>query len=164
MNHTLHSLRLAMDMERDKRDFYMMASYKLTSPFDHRIFRRMADHATDHLRMLKDVYETAETAGIFPTIWYKAETMWERGIRQLEGAKTVSDVDILKTAVELQLKSYEFYHDLGAKAVNPFEKAFYYALACEERKDFLIINHTYSYMIDPEGWFESVERISLDGG
>lgn len=164
MNGTLHTLRLAMDMERDKRDFYVMASEKLVSPFDHRIFRRMADHATDHLRMLKDIYETVETVSIFPTIWYKAETMWERGTRQLEKAEMAADVDILKTAAELQLKSYELYHDLGAEAVNPFEKGFYHALACEERKDFLIINHTYSYMIDPEGWFESVERISLDGG
>lgn len=166
MNITSHTLRISIDMERDKREFYAIAGRRLISLFDNRLFRRMAGHAMNNLKALKDVCEASEIPGTFAigiTYMYGSETPWARAIRELKKTQAITELDILKMAMGLQLKNFDFYADLSMTATNPFEKGFYYRLACQERKNFLILHDAYSYMVDPEGWFESVERSALDG-
>lgn len=166
MNVTFHTLRMTIDMERDKKEFYAIAGRRSISLFDNRLFRRMADHAMDNLKALRDVCEVLETPDTFiidVTYMYVSETPWAVAIRELKKTQAITELDILKMAMELQLKNFDFYTDLSRTATSPFEKGFYYRLACQERKNFLILHDVYIYMVDPEGWFEGVEKSALDG-
>ncbi len=163
---TRKSLRMAMVTEADKRRFYTTIGRMLTPLFDDRLFRILADHATDHLKMLRDIYEVSEDPDALPLdipTLYEFGTPWKRFIKRLV-SEEMTDAKVLETAADLQLGNAEFYHDLAIRAKNPFEKSFYDAMARDERKDFLMLQDIFSYTIDPEGWFESIERIVLDGG
>lgn len=163
---TRKSLRMAMVMEGDKRRFYITIGRMLTPLFDDRLFRILADHATDHLRMLRDIYEVSGGPDALlleiPTL-YELETPWDKCMKRLTSGE-MSDAKVLESAADLQLEDAEFYHDLAVRAINPFEKNFYYAMARDEKKDFLMVQDVFSYTVDPEGWFETIERIVLDGG
>ena len=80
-----------------------------------------------------------------------------------EGALT-SEFDAIKSAIDKEKESYDFYELQSKDATYEAERSFYEALAREERDHELVLLDYYEYLADPAGWFVKKERHSLDGG
>ncbi|HAV10389.1 MAG TPA: hypothetical protein DCX22_02075 [Dehalococcoidia bacterium] len=64
----------------------------------------------------------------------------------------------------MELKSRNYYENQAADIASSTEKAFYLALAAEERGHYLTLVDYKEYLIDPAGYFLKSEHHSLDGG
>ena len=75
-----------------------------------------------------------------------------------------TDFDAIRTTVEKEKNSYDFYDRQSRAATSDAEREFYTALAAEEKEHQLILFDYWEYLSNPAGWFLRKEHQSLDGG
>jgi len=74
-----------------------------------------------------------------------------------------SELEAIKIAMDMEMKSYNLYHSRSEESTLPAEKSFYETLAGEERGHHLALVDSYEYLSDPSGYFTKSEHWSLDG-
>ena len=75
-----------------------------------------------------------------------------------------SELAAVKTAMDMENKTYDFYNSRAKNATHDAEKSFYEALMAQEREHHLVLLDYYEYLKDPAAWFVKSEHPSLDGG
>ena len=64
-----------------------------------------------------------------------------------------TELDAIKTAIDKEKKSYDFYEHQCQNATYDAGRDYYEALAGEKREHELIILDYYEYLADPVDWF-----------
>ena len=75
-----------------------------------------------------------------------------------------TELEAVQGAIDMEVKSYEFYQTQLRSAASDAEKEFYTALSAQERQHQLVLLDYYEYLQDPADWFVRKEHHSLDGG
>jgi len=168
---TIKVLQLAVQMEVAGKESYQKASRKSSNKLAKELFRQLADEEDIHRKRFEEIYKALKRGQNWPDV----EPPFEKGktIKSLfaEATKALgskfkvaeSELEALKTAMDMEIRSYNLYHTRSAASMPPAEKQFYKTLAGEERGHHLALLDSYEYLSDPAGWFTKKEHWSLDG-
>jgi rubrerythrin len=168
---TLEVLQLAVRMEVDGKEFYQKASRKSSNKLAKELFRQLANEEDIHRKKFMEIYRALKRG----RKWSDAEPPLDKGkkIKSLfaEATKALgskfkvaeSELEAIKTAMDMEVRSYNLYHSRSKETTLPVEKHFYETLAGEERGHHLALVGSYEYLSDPTGWFSQKEHWSLDG-
>jgi rubrerythrin len=168
---TVEILQLAVRMEADGKEFYQKASRKSSNKLAKELFHHLADQEDVHRKKFEEIYKALKKGQNWPDL--EAQTGKEGKVKSLfaEATKALgskfkiaeSELEAIKTAMDMEIRSYNLYHSRSAESTLPVEKQFYKTLAGEERGHHLALLDSYEYLSDPAGWFTKKEHWSLDG-
>ncbi len=168
---TMKVLEIAVQMEVDGKEFYQKASRQSSNRLSRELFRQLANEEDIHRRRFEEIYKTLKRGQNWPDV----EPSLEKGTRikslfseatKALGSKfkiAESELDAIKAAMDMEVRSYNLYHTRSTESTLPVEKQFYKTLAGEERGHHLALLDAYEYLSDPTGWFTRKEHWSLDG-
>jgi len=165
-------LQDAIQMEVDGKEFYQQASRRSSNRLARELFQRLADEEDDHQKKFQQIYEALKEGQDWPDVkppsqkGKRLKSIFAEATKEL-GSKikvSQSELDTIKTAMDMENKTYDFYHSRSEQSTFPVEKQFYQALAADERGHYLALLDSYEYLTDPVGWFTVKERWTLEGG
>jgi rubrerythrin len=168
---TLEVLKLAVQMEKDGKEFYRKASQKSSNKLARELFRQLANEEDDHRKKFIEIYEALRKGQNWPDVGpafekgKRLKSLFAEAAKEL-GSKfeiAESEFKAIKVAMDMEIRSYDLYHLRSKESNLPVEKRFYEALAGEERGHHLVLLDSYEYFSDPAGWFTRKEHWSLDG-
>lgn len=163
-------LQEAIRIEVDGKEFYQQAGQRSSNKLAREIFQKLADEEDEHRRKFEEIYEVLKKGQDWPDV--------EPPVNKGEGLKSIfteateelgskirvasSELEAIRTAMDMELESYDFYRSRSKQSTFPLEKRFYQALAGEERVHHLALLDSYEYLTSPEEWFVAREH-RLDG-
>ncbi len=168
---TVKVLQLAVQMETDGKEFYQKASRKSSNKLAKGLFRHLADQEDVHRSKFEEIYEALKRGQHWPDVEApsskggKIKSLFAEATNALGSKFKVaeSELEAIKTAIDMEIRSYNLYHTRSAESTLPVERQFYKTLAGEERGHHLALLDSYEYLSDPAGWFTKKEHWSLDG-
>lgn len=168
----LEILRSAIQMEIDGKEFYQQAGEKSSNKLARELFQRLASEEDDHRRKFEEIYEALKKGQDWPAVELPSgkgkqlESIFLKASKELGSEIKIaqSELEAIETAMNMELKTYDFYRSQSKQSTSPLQKRFYQALAAEERGHHLVLLDSYEYLTDPTGWFTVKEHWTLDGG
>jgi rubrerythrin len=168
---TMEVLELAVQTEVEGKEFYQKASQKSSSKLAKELFQQLADEEDVHRKKFEEIYEALKRGQNWPDIvppsdkGKRLKSLFAEATKALGSKIKVaeSELEAIKVAMDMEVKSYNVYHSRSEESALPVEKRFYEALAGEEREHHLVLLDSYEYLNDPAGWFTKSEHWSLDG-
>jgi len=170
-NKTFSALQTAIKMETDGKQFYLKASKESTNDTGKKLLAQLADEEDVHRKVFEQIYEALRSKKSWPQVEVKADTkglktLFAQAAEKMGKAKKgpATELDAVKTAIDMENRSYDFYKAQLKTAGYDAEKNFYEALAAQERGHHQVLSDYYEYLKDPAAWFVKLEHPSLDGG
>jgi rubrerythrin len=168
---TLEALRIAISMETDGKEYYLKASESSGTKVGKELFTSLAEAEDRHKQVFTSIYQAISAKKAWPTtqlakdVGKKLRTILSgASVKQSPVAKGSSELNAVQTAIDMEVKTYDFYTAESNAARYDIEKEFYQKLAAEERQHQLVLVDYYEYLKDPAQWFTTKEHHSLDGG
>ena len=168
---TIKVLQLAVQMELDGKEFYQKASRKSSNRLAKELFHQLANEEDIHRRKFEEVYKAIKRGKNWPDMvpasekGKKLKSLFSEATKAMGSKFKVaeSELEAIKTAMDMEVRSYNLYQTRSKEATLAVEKRFYGTLAGEERGHHLALVGSYEYLSDPAGWFTQKEHWSLDG-
>ncbi len=171
MKNMASPLELAVKFEVEGRDYFLSAAEKTEHPLGKRMFKALAQDENKHIQKIRqlkkalkdnnewpeDVPPTSEDDSI-SSIFEDAMKEIDRDVKPSD-----SDLEVIRKALELESKGFEFYTELASQESDIKAKKFYEALANEEKEHFAILQNTEKYFKNPADWFCEEERPMFEG-
>ena len=168
----VEALQTAVLMENDGINCYRQAAADSKNEAGRQLLKSLADDEDAHLHKLEAIYKEISASKSWPATSFEPEA--ESRLRsiftnacQVNGVNVdavAAELDILKTAIDKEKKSYDFYERQISKTTYDVEREFYEKIAAEERGHELLLIDYREYLSDPAGWFVKTEHSSFDGG
>ena len=168
---TIKVLQLAVQMEKDGKEFYQKASRKSSNKLAKELFQQLGNEENVHRKKFVAIYDALKRGQNWPDVGSpsakgeKIKSLFAEATKALGSKFKVaeSELEAIKIAMDMEVRSYNLYHSRSAESTLPAEKQFYQTLAGEERGHHLALLDSYEYLSDPTGWFTKKEHWSLDG-
>jgi rubrerythrin len=168
----LGALETAIEMELDGKACYLAASEGSRNSAGRQLLRSLAEEEEHHRLRFSAIYDSVRRKMGWPVLEPKPGRASDirSTLRQACNAlgadvsSTAGELEALRTAIDKEKKSYDFYERQAKDASYASEKVFYNSLAEEEREHELTLLDYDEYLADPAGWFVKKEHPSLDGG
>ncbi len=145
-NQSRRVLEEAIRFETDGREFFLKAAEKAKTYFAKTIFQIIAEEELDHIRKVKQIYEsdlTSKKQGGSSLSSKKSnlQNVFQEAKEKMGQSLSMNadEMEAIRLAVQLEFKGQEFYKRLAEEATTDFEKAFYQHLAQEESVHFSIL-------------------------
>ncbi|MCH8864511.1 MAG: ferritin family protein [Chloroflexi bacterium] len=169
---TLEGLQTAIQMETDGKAFYLKASRASGNETGRKLLESLAAEEDIHRQKFEEIYRAVRSKKGWPEIeaspgkGEKPETIFARATEALDTGKRALDTELeaVQTAMTMENRSFDFYKAQSGRAQYDTQRAFYDALAAQERGHHQVLQDYYEYMVDPVSWFVGKEHPSLDGG
>jgi len=168
---TLAALKTAIQMETDGKEYYLKASRESSHETGKQLLQSLAAEEDAHRQQFVEIYDALRTKKAWPETGFQADggqrlkAILAGGLEARPSKKAAAtELDALKTAMDMENKTYDFYQEQAKTAVYAAEGDFYHALAAQERAHYLVLLDYYEYLNDPAGWFVKMEHPTLDGG
>ena len=169
---TVKGLQTAIQMEVDGKAYYLKASQRSDNKLGKGLFQRLADEEDIHRQKFEEIYEVLRNKKAWPKTAFlpdggkRLRTIFAQATEEIGSSLKVpaTEPDAVKTAMDMENKTLDFYTSQSKKAAYDTERDFYQALAAEEREHHLVLLDYYEYLKDPAAWFVTKEHPSLDGG
>ncbi|MCJ7743820.1 MAG: ferritin family protein [Dehalococcoidales bacterium] len=168
---TVAGLQIAIQMEIDGQEFYLKAAKASRNDLGRKLLQRLAAEEDIHRQKFEQIYEDISRKKGWPVVDFQPDggktlrTVFARALEE-GGARLkarASELAAVKTAREMEAKTYDFYQSQSKKATYDAERNYYETLAGEEQEHSLILADYYEYLQNPAGWFVKKEHPSLDG-
>lgn len=152
----MNSIELAIGMEMDSKRFYMEQAEKAADSGLKSIFHTLAEEESIHARILKSKAETlpyelvdtyAEIKSIFVEIGNYKDI-----IKQIPDA-----VDVYRTALENEKKSFDLYKEMLEDATDEKDKKIFEFLIEQESDHYKVMEQLIELVDRPNEWVESAE-------
>lgn len=168
----LEALQTAVAMENDGKECYLQAAVGSKNEAGKKLLQSLAEEEDIHRQKLETIYKAISTSKSWPEVNFDSGRVARirsvfAGTCEAIGVNVgfvTTEIDVLKTALDKEKKSYDFYERQAKNAIYEIERNFYKRIASEEREHELALLDYYEYLIDPAGWFVKTEHHSLDGG
>lgn len=168
---TLEVLRLAIQMEIDGKDYYLKLAGRSSNKVGKELLRALAGEEDIHRLKFEEIFRDIEQkkgwlrTDFRPDRGSKLRTIFAQAAADTSKFKApASELDAVRTAMDMENRTYDFYESQSRKATYTAEKEYYEVLAAEEKGHHLILLDYYEYLKDPAGWFTHKEHPTLDGG
>ena len=168
---TSAALQTAIQMEIDGKEYYLKLSRESNNELGKKLLQSLAAEEDVHRQKFEQIYNAIRSKRDWPvtdfqpdggkrlrTIFARATETMGSNVRVIAG-----EVDAVQTAIDMEIKTYDFYKAQSKNAIYDAEKNFYEALAGEEREHHLILLDYREYLKDPMAWFVAKEH-RLDAG
>lgn len=169
---TLEGLQLAIQTEIDGKKYYQKVSQSSDNQLGRQLFQSLAAEEDVHRQKFEEIYKAISSKKAWPrtdfqpdggkrlrTIFIRATEKAGANVKALP-----TELDAVKAAIDMEIKSYELYKDQSQTATYDAEREFYELVAAEEREHHLILLDYQEYLSNPAGWFVTKEHPSLDMG
>jgi rubrerythrin len=169
---TLKALQTSIQMEIDGKQYYLKASRESGNELGKKLLQSLAAEEDVHRQKFEQIYNAMRAKKDWPVTDFQPDggqrlrTIFARATGEI-GSKVkapTTELDAVKTAMEMENKTYDFYTSQGEQAAYDAERDFYNTLAAEEKEHHLVLLDYYEYLKDPAAWFVEKEHPSLDGG
>lgn len=169
---TLKALSIAIRMEIDGKAFYLKTSRNSADKLGKDLLKTLAAEEDVHRQKFEEIYEAIQNRKNWPPSDFHPDggrslrTIFARATEKMAAEKKApaTELDAVKTAMDMENSTYDFYKRQSQNATQTAEKGFYETIAGEEREHHLVLLDYYEYLKNPAGWFVKKERPSLDGG
>jgi len=166
---TRQALQVAIQMEIDGKEFYTKAAGASGNPMGKKLLNRLSEEEDIHRQVFQNIYNTLgkqkgwpaadiKHTDVLTTIMKEAAATIGKGVTPEQ-----QEINDVKTAMEMENKTFDYYRAQGAKATFPAEKEFYERLTVQEEEHHKVLLSYYEFLKDPEAWFVQAEHPSLDG-
>jgi rubrerythrin len=168
---TVAGLQIAIQMEIDGQEFYLKAAKESSNDLGKKLLQRLAAEEDIHRQKFEKIYEAIRNKKGWPVVDFQPDggktlrTVFARASEEI-GTKLkalATELATVKTAREMEARTYDFYKSQSKKAAYNAEKDYYETLSGEEQEHSLILADYYEYLQNPAGWFVKKEHPSLDG-
>ena len=169
---TLGALQIAIQMEIDGKEYYLKASRESSNELGKELLQSLAAEEDTHRQKFEWIYDAIRNTRKWPATEFQPgegknlKTIFARATEEIGSAikAPATELDAIKTAMDMENKTYDFYKNQGKNATYDAERDFYETVAAEEREHHLVLLDYYEYLKDPVGWSVKREHPSLDGG
>lgn len=167
---TQEALRLAIQMEKEGRKFYLEASIQCGNESGKKLFRSLAREEDAHRRDFEKIYEALREKYEWPATESVVKKL-RRKQPYLAGLTPQTcpalppaegETAAVRTAIKMENDSYDFYRKQLARAAYPGEKEFYEALSAAENAHRLALVDYLEFLSDPAAYFVKKEHPTLD--
>jgi len=157
-------LKTALTLEREGCDFYLRLAEKTRNLLAQRLFLSLAGEEIQHMVRIQEIYTALREGKEEESYIPKRGKNLEKEIREFFeklGAETlrknVDNISGLKTAIKLEMKSYQLYQRMAHRLSQSPTKQFFEALMKEENNHFVALENTYRYLTDSPHWYAAEE-------
>jgi rubrerythrin len=169
---TLEALQIATQMEIDGKQYYLKAAQESSNEIGKKLMESLAREEDTHRLKFEEIYNAIQSKKAWPTTDFQPDggkrlrTLFVKATEEISSNTRVpaTELDAIRTAMDMENKTYDFYKSQSKNASYDAEREFYDTISEEEREHHLILLDYYEYLKDPAGWFVSKEHPSLDGG
>jgi hypothetical protein len=167
----LEAVKYAIRMELDGKRFYTLCEKESTNRLGTELFGWLAGQEDYHRKRFEQIYDRILEKKGWPVLPVKPDkdrslsTLFGDAIRELGSSvrSHKSELIAAEKAIEMEIKSRDFYAARAGKAESDVEKAFFTSISAEEQGHYLALVDYKEYMADPVGWFTRTEHHSVDG-
>ena len=169
---TMKALEKGIKMEIDGKEFYLKASEQTGNALGKKLLQSLAAEEDIHRKVFEEIYENMRDKKGWPRKEFKTNggtalrTVFANAIDTLDPViKAIpEEIDAVKTAMDMENETYDFYKEQANKAEYDAEKRFYEALAVQEEEHHRLLLDYYEFLKNPAAYFVQKEHHSLDGG
>jgi rubrerythrin len=165
---TVAAVKTAIQMEIDGKTFYQRAAQASPNALGKKLFRQLAAEEDIHRQKFEEIFKAIQSRKPWPDIKITPDkgkhlqTLFSSASKNVQSS--ASEMEAAQTAMNMENKTRDFYHEQAQKANFAAEKDYYLALEQQESSHHAALYEYYEYLKDPAGWFTMKERHSLDGG
>lgn len=169
---TLAAVKTAIQMEIDGKEYYLKASGETSNELGKKLLQQLAAEEDIHRQKFEQIFDAIRATEGWPKVDFQPDggrslrTIFARATQEPSAnvPAPTSELEAVKTAMDMENKTYDFYNSRAKNATYDAEKSFYEALMAQEREHHLVLLDYYEYLKDPAAWFVKSEHPSLDGG
>lgn len=169
---TLEALQIATQMEIDGKQYYLKTAQESSNEIGKKLMESLAREEDTHRLKFEEIYNAIQSKKAWPTTDFQPDggkrlrTLFVKATEEISSntRAPATELDAIRTAMDMENKTYDFYKSQGKKATYDAEKEFYEALAVQEEEHHRVLLDYYEFLKDPEGYFVKTEHPSLDGG
>ncbi len=169
---TLEALQIAIRMEIDGKEYYLKASRESSNELGKKLLQSLAAEEDIHRQKFEGIYNAIRNKKSWPVTDFQPDggkrlrTIFAKATEDMgyNPKAPATELEAIQTAMDVEIKTHDFYKNQQENAAYDAERDFYQTLAVEEREHHLILLDYYEFLKDPSGWFVSKEHPSLDGG
>ncbi|OGO00786.1 MAG: hypothetical protein A2Y90_03770 [Chloroflexi bacterium RBG_13_52_12] len=168
---TLEGLKTALQMEIDGKEFYLKASKASQNKLGKELLKKLAAEEDAHRKVFKDIYNKIKNNKGWTEVKFKPDggkglkTLFAAAVEKMD--KNVSsmpaELDAVKTAMDMENKTLDFYKGRSAKTTFEAEKKLYDSLAEQESEHHRVLLDYYEFLKDPAAWYVQKEHTAVDG-
>ena len=168
----LSGLQTAIRMEIDGKEFYPKESKASENERGAKLFKQLASEENIHQQVFTEIYNKLKTQQQWPDTKIpahntkKLQTVFRTAIEKLakDHTTTKAEIDAVKTGMDIENKTLDYYKERAAKAGFPSEKQLYESFAGQESEHFQLLQDYYEFLDNPVAYFIKTEHTSVDGG
>ena len=169
---TLKGLEKALKMEIDGKEFYLKSSQNASNELGKKLLLSLAAEEDVHRKVFEEIYDNMREKRGWPRKEFKANggtalrTVFANAMDALNSeVRTMpEEMDAVKTAMDMENETYDFYKEQAKSATYDVEKSLYEALAVQEEEHHRLLLDYYEFLKNPAAWFVQKEHHSMDGG
>jgi len=167
----IDALKYALQMELDGEKFYTVAALESSNRVGKDLFSWLAGQEGLHYKRFEEIY-AAITAGkdwpltsVHPGKAVKLGTLFSKLINEAgtPAATEATEIDSADKAIELEIKSRDYYRQREVASSSDDERKFFKAISAEEQGHYLALVDYKEYITDPVDWFTRTEHHLLEG-
>ncbi|MBI2851505.1 MAG: ferritin family protein [Chloroflexi bacterium] len=165
------ALQYAIQMEIDGKEYYLKSSRESRNEFGKRLLATLAAAEDIHRQRFEEIYDALRLKKAWPKVSLQSpnvglKTIFVEALQQIPSTArgAITELEAIKSAIDMEVTSYDYYKNQGKSARYDGERDFYEALAAEEREHHLALLDYQEYLGNPAAWFVKKEHPSLDGG
>jgi rubrerythrin len=166
----LKALKDAVQMEVEGRQFYLEAAKKAKSPGVREIMEYLAESEKYHIEKFNEIYRSleqdpgwTESMAAFKPPQHEPYVCVMAMTKDEQGVGGADDLQALKTGLQMEQCSIDYYTKLAKEATKPLARRFFMSVAHEERGHYLTLLDMHNYLTLPEDWFYIQEMSHVDG-
>jgi rubrerythrin len=167
----IEALKFAIQMELDGKKFYTQSSDQSSNPVGKELFAWLANQEDLHRLTFEKIYKSITDKEGWPAEHVKPGQGVKMGTLFGEAIKNAGkdikakkgEVEATLKAMDMEIKSRDYYKKQAELASSAVEKSFFTAIAAEEQGHYLGLIDYREYITDPVDWFTRTEHHLLDG-
>ncbi|ADL07004.1 DUF892 family protein [Thermosediminibacter oceani] len=156
------ALEKALNFEKEGFEFYKKIAAEMQNPLAKRLFESLAEQEKEHMKKIKEIYESLDFAASSnqPATAAGIEEELKKIFFELEESRRKMPLDHLegyKLAMEMEKKGYNMYREFTQTAASESEKKFFEALMQEEKEHLNSLDNVYRFLTDTPTWYSEEE-------
>lgn len=167
----IKALKFAIQMEIDGKKFYTVAGRESNNSVGRELYSWLAAQEDRHRERFEEIYKSIVAnkgwprLNVMPDKVHKPGTLFAQAIKDAGTSVKAkkSEVEASGKAMDMEIKSRDFYKLQADKSITEVEKKFFNAISAEEQGHYLALVDYQEYISDPTGWFTRTEHHLLDG-
>jgi len=169
---TLKGLQTALQMEIDGKEFYLKSSKASKNELGKELLKKLAAEEDIHRKVFQNIYNAIKNKKDWPDLKFSGDggkslrTVFAVALEVMDKSVNTmpEELDAVKTAMDMENKTYDYYNSRAKQATYDAEKQLYESLAMQESEHFRILLDYFEFLKDPAGWFVKTEHTAVDGG